>query len=314
MTSVTEALATQKAPLAAALSEGVTTLSRNQEIVFTQYTRQVLPVDGWIFWLKTGQTITALGSLHYSTDLEQNEDETFGLNSVVFTTMQQIQDMDAPSPQTLYIGTIDNIKFSFKRRSGFYKQADLYHYQGDAINPAMQSQLVDNVASLDLTNVVVTNSLPLWIALPSTTVPGMTTPSYTIYPSFLVPQNLVPPYIVAHVPPEDTEAIQSAPVIEKISTHWQLAKDKVKLTFYGLRNNEILDFQDYLFQYSLNTDNIGIMNMPIVRDEKRTQAEMGIIGMKKSMDVEVSYYQSRVNAVARQVINTTVQTYLPKPL
>jgi hypothetical protein len=314
MSSIAEALATQKAPLAAALSEGVTTISRNQEIVFTQYTRQVLPIDGWIFWLKTGQTIKALGSLHYSTDLNQNEDETFGQNSVVFTTMQPLQAMDAVSPQTLYIGTIDNIKFSFKRRSSFYKQADLYHYQGDAINPAMQSQLIDSAASLDLTNVVVTNSLPLWIALPNTSVVGKTTPAYTIYPSFLVPQNLVPPYIVAHVPPELTEAMQSAPLIESNGTHWQLASDKVKLTFYGLRNNEILDFQDYLFQYSLNTDNIGIMNMPIVRDEKRTQAEMGIIGMKKSMEIEVSYYQSRVNTVTQQLIASTTQHYFPKPL
>ena len=42
-------------------------------------------------------------------------------------------------------------------------------------------------------------------------------------------------------------------------------------------------FQDYLFQYSLDTDNIGIMNMPIIKDEKRTQKEIGVIAQKKSM-------------------------------
>lgn len=296
--------------LAATLEAGIETLSLTQTIVFTQYTRQVLPVDGWIFWLKTGQTITATGSLHYSTELQQKEDETFGRNSVIFTTQQPIQDMDFSQPSTLYIGTIDEIRFSFSRRDNFYKQANTFHYQGDAINPAMESQIIDDPAQLDLTDVVVSNSLPFWISLSGTSVLGLTTPTYTIYPSFLVPQDLAPPYIVAHIEPDATTALQAAPWKDYEGSHFQLAKDKVRFTFYGLRNAQILDFQDYIFQYSLNTDIIGIMNMPIVKDDKRIQTEMGVIGMKKFMDVEISYYQTRLTAVSRQYILSTVQQYI----
>ena len=51
---------------------------------------------------------------------------------------------------------------------------------------------------------------------------------------------------------------------------------------------------------------IGIMNLPIVRDEKRTQSELGTLAMKKIIDYEISYHQNRVNTVARQVIKSTI--------
>lgn len=299
--------------LAATLADGVNTLSLNQTITFTQYTRQVLPLDGWIFWLKTGQTITASGSLHYSTDQEQREDETIGINSVIFTTMQPINDMNAASPDTLYIGEIDSIRFSFNRRGNFYKQANVFHYQGDAIYPAMESQIIDDPATLDLTDIVVSNSLPFWLAIPNTTVFGRTTPSYQVYPSFLVPNDILPPYIVAHVNPDETLALQSAPEFDANNSHYQLTRDKVKLTFYGLRNAEILDFQDYIFQYTLNTGNLGIMNIPIVRDEKRTQSELSVIGMKKFIEFEVNYYQSRINVIAQQAITSALISFTTVP-
>ena len=309
----TIAESTNQDQLAASLASGISTLSLKQQITFTLYTRQVLPLDGWIFWLNTGQTITVEGSLHYSTDVEQREDETIGIDSVIFTTTQQINDLDISSPNMLYIGTIDEIRFSFKRRGNFYKQANVYHYQGDAIYPAMESQIIDNPATLDLTDAVVSNSLPFWLSVPNTTVFGMNTPSYQVYPSFLVPNDLVPPYIVAHIEPSDTIAIQSAPEFDATNSHYQLTKDKVRLTFYGLRNAQILDFQDYIFQYSLNTGNIGIMNIPIVRDEKRMQAELGILGMKKFIEFEVNYYQSRINVIAQQAITSALISFTTVP-
>ena len=312
MSLASEAAAAPKA-LQAALEAGIESISYEQAIVFTQYSRQVLPLDGWIFWLNTGVTQTVKGSLHYAINLEQNEDETVGKNHVIFTTQTQIQDMDLASPSTLFLGTIDEIRFSFKSIKNLYQESGTFHYQGDAVYPAMASQIVDNPLNLDLTNVVVSNSLPLWIAIPSTTVFGMNTPTYPIYPSFLIPQDLVPPYIAAHVIPDSTNALQSAPAFDYKGDHSQLTKDKVRLTFYGLRNNDILDFQDYIFQYSLNTDNIGIMNMPIVRDDKRTQPEMGVLGIKKTMDFEISYYQNRINNVSRQMITSTAQNYSPHP-
>jgi hypothetical protein len=82
---------------------------------------------------------------------------------------------------------------------------------------------------------------------------------------------------------------------------------------YGLGNQKALDFQDYVFQYSLNTDVIGVMNMPVIRDEKRTQSEMSVVAMKKSFEIEISYYQTRVNNVARQFIRSAIPTFLVAP-
>ena len=55
-------------------------------------------------------------------------------------------------------------------------------------------------------------------------------------------------------------------------------------------------------QYSLNTDNIGMLNMPVIQDEKVTQPEFGVIAMKKTITFEVSYYQQNIRNVARQLI------------
>jgi hypothetical protein len=42
--------------------------------------------------------------------------------------------------------------FSF---SSFYAQADLYHYTGDAIYPAMETQIIDDVVKVHATVAVV---------------------------------------------------------------------------------------------------------------------------------------------------------------
>jgi hypothetical protein len=44
------------------------------------------------------------------------------------------------------------------------------------------------------------------------------------------------------------------------------------------------------------------MNMPVMQDEKVTQPEMGIIAQKKVITFDVSYFQTTVNNVARQLI------------
>lgn len=301
-------------PLNAAQVAGTETISQSQTVEFLEYSRQVLPLDGYIFWLKTGRALTASGSLHVAKTLEQREDETLGISRVVFTAEQQIQDFDALQPGTMYIGSIGEIRFAFSSSKNFYQQAGQYHYMGEAVYPAMATQIVDDPNTLDLSNVIVSNSLPLWLSLGSATVFGQTAPTYPIYPSFLIPQDAVPPYIGVHIGDTDTEAIQSAPSFDYEDSHFQLCKDRVKITLYGLRNDAVLDFQDFVFQYTLDTDNMGVMNMPVIRDEKRTQREMGIIAQKKSFVIEVSYYQSRVREIGRQLILESIQTYLPNTL
>ena len=69
-----------------------------------------------------------------------------------------------------------------------------------------------------------------------------------------------------------------------------------------------MDFQDYILSNSLN-DEFGIMNMPIIKDEVRTQSELNVRGMKKSIEFEISYYQSVAQDIARQLILSSIPTY-----
>lgn len=319
MASVTET-AGLKTELGAGLAAGTNTLSLNQTIDFTLYVKLVLPLDGYVFWVNATlltdsalynaaqynrleydlletplpkRVVTVQGSLHQSTETQMQEDRTISVNRMIFTSLSEIQDFNLVNPQLMYIASWKGVKFAFNRREAFYKQADLHHYVGDAVYPVMESQLVDSMSGFDTESVIVSNSLPIWLTLNQ---------YFPMYPSYLVDQNLVPPYAAVHIEPGDTEALQAAPRIFPNSSHYQLAKDKVKITIYGTRNADALEFQDYVFNYSLNTDNIGIMNMPIVRDEKMTQSELGVIAMKKTMVFEVSYYQQNVRDIAMKYI------------
>jgi hypothetical protein len=80
-----------------------------------------------------------------------------------------------------------------------------------------------------------------------------------------------------------------------------------------MRNFNALTFVDCVNQYSLDTDAFGIRNMPILRDEKRTQVEFGAIAMKKSIDYEVSYLQSTMRAISLQLIQSAFSTTIVKP-
>jgi hypothetical protein len=309
MATIAESLGTQS-QLNATLEAGENTLSTNQAVTFTQYVRKVLPTDGWIFWLNTGQSITVEGSLHYATHLHQREDETIGISRVTFTAESPVQDFSAVAPDTIYIATLGEIRFAFSDQANFYQQAGLYHYSGDAVYPAMESQIVDTLADLNLTDQVISNSLPVWLALSGAAVFGLTPPAFPIYPSFLVPQNAAPPYASIHIGESDTEAVQGAPWFDFEQTHWQLVKDRVKVVLYGVRNADALDFQDFVFQYSINSGIIGIMNVPVIRDEKRTQTELGILAQKKRIEFEVNYYQSALKALAWQYILSAVPTFI----
>lgn len=304
-------------------------LSLDQVIPFTQYTRFVLPLDGYVFWLRT-QTTGISGSLHANVAKRQNEDETISVNSVIFSTASPVQEFNSISPNTIWVGEFDGVKFAFTR-SNLYRPTTLYHYTGDAVYPALLSQLVDVGYQLPVNTLVVSNSLPLWLALatydPIWLVPP--NPGITLYPSYAVPDNLPPPYGVVHIEPSATRGLQSAPLFGPTwpvgraalgtqsgtnlsATHWQLAMDRVRITLYGLTNTQSLDFHDLINHYSYDQDTMGIMNIPIMRDEKRTQAELGILAMKKTIEIDVSYYQNRVNDVARQLIESAIITCIPQ--
>jgi hypothetical protein len=312
-------------PLQGPLKEGLDTLSASQQITFTLYVKLILPLDRYVFWVRSdlvsdmalggaysysvpdgggpppAPVICVPGSLHYATQVKQNEDESIAVRSVTFTAESEVQDFNKVGPCVMYIGEFEGLRFAFNRRESFYQQAGLFHYTGDAVYPALASQLVDCLEDFDATNVVVSNSLPIWLALNK---------FMPMYPSFLVQENLEPPYASVHIPPDSTRAIGAAPFWDRTGTHSQLVREKVKITLYGLRNYNALDFQDYLFQNSLDNPSVwGLCNTPVMQDEKRTQSELTILAQKKVFELEINYYQVRARNIARQLILKCIPTF-----
>ena len=326
--SVLEAVASQGAGINAPLKTGLETLSRDQTITFTLYNRVVLPFDGFLFWVKAdilsptalynrgplnsaqfnepetvktpAKTLVVKGSLHYSTEMNQDESTSYAINKVIFTSETEIQDLNAISDGTIWLAEFQGIRFAFSRRSPYYKQADLHHYTGDAVYPTMESQIIDDVADFDGRALVISNSLPVWLQLNR---------FFPVYPSFAVPDNISPPFAAVHITPEQTVALQPVPYIDRTGSHFQLAKDHVRVTLYGVRNETALAFQDYVNEYSLYTDVIGLMNTPIFRDDKRIQQELSLLAMKKTIEYEVSYHQENIQNLVRQMIKSCVPTF-----
>jgi hypothetical protein len=325
-------------PLGSDLDAGVDALSRQQVITFTQYIRLILPLDGYAFWVRAdmvagsalynvakfnsagfnqapktlvaASTLDAKGSLHYATEVRQEETETYAAERVVFTSEEEINDLSAIAPNMLWIGEFEGKRFAFSSRSSFYRQADLWHYVGFAVYPDMATQIIDNRAGFDSLNVVVSNSLPAWLALNGyNPVYGFGNPSMMLYPSFLVPENILPPFASVHIAPETTRALAMAPSLSPNSTHTQLCAERVRITLWGTRNYNALDFIDCVNQYSLDTGIFGLTNSPVPQDEKRTQSELGTLAMKKTIVFEITYLQHRMNDVARQYITRVIPNF-----
>jgi hypothetical protein len=302
------------------------------DVTFTKYVRLVLPVDGYVYWVKAdllsasalanaallnavtpNQNPTVItpaatsvidGSFHISGTMLQEESETYTVDRVLFTSPKPIQDFDQIGPSVIFIASFRNVLYAFSSRDYFSPQAGIFHYVGNAVYADMKTQIVDALNGFDASNVVVSNSLPLWLALndyaPAYALFQNT--SLTLYPSFLLPQNLPPPFVAVHVIPESLRVLQAVPAIDQDLNHWQLVSERVRLTLYGTRNFNALDLVDCINQYSYDTDAFGIMTAGVIRDDKRTQPELQTIAMKKSMEYEISYYQQRARNVARQLI------------
>ena len=309
------------------------------EYKFTKYVRLVLPMDGYVFWVKAdllsssallnagkfnstmfnqaqrvvtpAAVVCVDGSLHYSTELRQELDHTYSVTSVVFNATEAIIDFQQIGNNVLFIGEFEGIKYAFSNQDSFYAQAGIFHYLGHAVYSDMDTQLIDKMDGFDANNVVVSNSLPAWLSL------NNYNPFYgfgnfvQLYPSFLVPQNLVPPYGAVHIAPETTKAVASTPSLSRNYSHDQLATDVVKVTLWGTRNFSAQTFLDCINQYSADYNVIGIVNIPIVRDEKRNQVELGAIAQKKTIEFEVSYLQSVMRNLARQLIKQVITDYIP---
>lgn len=313
-----------QSPLKAALGLGVDLLSQHQEVCFQAYSRVVLPLDGYVFWLPTVK-VKVQGALHHTEEILQNEDETLGSAATYFTTRQKIVEFAKSPINTIFVAREGDVRYAFSSQSGYAQFADLWHYQGRVVSPAMASQLLDDPSQIDPTQVIVSNSLPIWLTLNGYSSPiaggfsNSGASAVPLFPSFVVPPNLVPPYCAVHIPPESTRALQGVPLITQVTetiagqevqvrVHQQLAADRVRLTVYGLQNLAALNFFDSILEVMATGGAMGLMNTPTVSDGKRAQAELQAIAMQKTMEFEVSYNQVAATEAALRLLEQAFVT------
>lgn len=203
--------------IASLLGAAVGALDLQQKIVFKRYSRVVLPLDGYVFW-SPGPEIEVPGALHHSMEMIQNEDETLGLASVFFTTQEPVTEFSDIPINTIYVARQGGFRFAFSRHAGYFQAAQLWHYQGHSVYPAMLSQLLDTPGVLNPSRAVVSNSLPIWLSLNGyiSLFSGGFSPGLTLYPSKAVPANLPPPYGTVHIGERDTRALQSVPIVRMV--------------------------------------------------------------------------------------------------
>lgn len=332
-----------RTPIGADLAEGVKALSLDQKITFTKYVRLVLPLDGYVFWVRgdsvsrgallnasrlnqatlneganvtaDARTLVAMGSLHYATDQRQDQEATYAVNRVVFTSLQEVQDFNQIGPNLLFIAEFDGIRFAFSSRGSFYKQTQLYHYVGQAIFATMESQIIDDPRELNTRALIVSNSLPAWLALnqfdPTWPVP-LPLPAIQLFPSFLSPSNTPPPYGTIHIDPNETQSLSMAPAFGSRLSQQQPTRDLVTVTLWGANNDVALTFASAVMQYMLDTEVMGLMDTPTPRDDHITQNELNVLAQKKRIIFEVSYLQGQMRDIARQLILTCVPEYIPQ--
>lgn len=288
------------------LRAGLQSISQNQQITFIRYKRTILPYDGYVYWVKdpNAYPIEVFGSFHYQTDQKQELDNTVAYQNVTFTTPTEIADFNNVQPDDLWLGQGPDFEFGFSSHGNYYQQANLWHYRGQAVYPQMRTQVLQSIQDLPA-NPIVSNSLPIWIALKNYA---------PVYPSFLVPENISPPYIVCHIPAEATSQLQPISWANTEGT-WQLMKDKVKLVIYGFDNRTVQNYLQYIVNSSL-CGTFGIMQMgAVVRDGKYIQSELNTLAQQKFVELEISYNQHAVyDFVQRYILTVLPVTVLENPV
>lgn len=314
MPSLDEAAASTGSQLAAVLQTAVETISSNQQITFRLYVKQVLPLDGFVYWVNAAiinadelarvgatslpVTRTISGSLHRRAISEQSETTSRAVNSIIFTPIDITDDLNTEDPDTIYLGEYAGTQFAFSRLDNRYTQSGIYHYFGTAILPTMRSQIINTPDEIS-DELILSNSTPIWLSLKKFA---------TVYPSFLTPANLKPPYVVADVRSSVPLAMASR-YDEASKRRYQHAQDTVRVTLYGFSNQQALDYVDYIVHTALNLETFGITNMPIVTDGKANQVEINALAKQKFIDFDINYYQATARTLALQQIKTVIINY-----
>lgn len=311
MPSLEEAAANTGTQLAAVLQSAVETISSEQQITFRLYVKQVLPLDGFVYWIRAEimnadellrmgidnpHSVEIKGSLHRQVVAEQSETVSRSVNEIIFTPIEQIDDFNVEDPDAIYLGEYDGTQFAFSRMESRYTQSGIFHYRGRAILPTMRSQIIDDPGDIN-DELILSNSTPIWLTLKQFA---------TVYPSFLVPTNLTSPYIAADV--RYTVPLQLAPATRN-GYRYQLAQDSVRVTLYGFTNQAALDFVDFVVNKALEDEEFGITNIPIVSDAKSSQVEINAVAKKKFVDFDVNYYQATTRDISLQLIKEVIFNY-----
>lgn len=248
-------------------------------------------------------------SVHYATDIRQEETANIAINRVEVAAQSFIQQFNYVSPNLIYIASFRGFRFAFSGKGMFYEQMKLWHYSGDAVYPNMASQIIDVPSQLDQSKIIVSNSLPLWLSLQYYAPPypvEVPIPALPLFPSFLATQNIRPPYGVIHIGPEDTSTDQTIPAFDRRLSSSALSRDRVRVTLYGLNDDTAQDWLIATLGYLRDARTMGLCNMPNIRDDKLTQRELLVIAMKKRIDFEVSYIQSRVRDQSRTMLEKII--------
>lgn len=311
MPSLEELAENTSTQLSAVLQSAVETISLGQEITFRLYVKQVLPLDGFVYWVNAHiispgelerlditnpHVISIKGSLHRQVVTEQSETVSRAVNNIIFTPVEKIDDFNVENPEAIYLGEYAGTQFAFSRMDSRYSQAGIYHYRGNAVLPTMRTQIIDSPDDIS-DELILSNSTPIWLSLKKFA---------TVYPSFLSPSNLKPPYIVADV--RDSQSLQTAPVVMD-GQRWQLTQDRVRITLYGMSNAEALNFRDYVVDTALEDEVFGVTNLPIVTDGKSTQVEINVLAKLKFIDFDVNYYQITARDISMQLIKEVIFNY-----
>ncbi|WP_001139509.1 hypothetical protein [Escherichia albertii] len=311
MPSLEELAEQHSSQLSSVLKSAVETISSDQEITFRLYVRQVLPLDGFVYWvnaeiiscdelcrlnIESPTSLKIKGSLHRQVIAIQDESVSKDVNNIIFTPVQQVDDFNVENPDAIYLGEYGGVQFAFSRMESRYQQSGIFHYRGMAILPTMRSQIIDCEEDIS-DEQIISNSIPIWLQMKD---------AATVYPSYLVPQNLRPPYIAVDV--RNSIPLQVAPVVFG-GERFQLVQDSVRLTLYGFSNKMALDLVDSVVNRALEEERFGVTNIPVVQDAKSGQVEINALAKKKIVDFDVNYYQSTAREISRQLIEKVICKY-----
>jgi len=291
------------------LFEGYQQLSGNQKITFTRYVSKILPIDGWHFWVKAelldGETEpfnkVVSGTLHQSVNQTQEATKSNAITSIILTVNQPIDLLKEVNQESMWLGEYDGSKFSFNIQNAFYDNANQFHYAGDAVYIENSDAFIDDINDLNLDDTVITNCIPLFIALND---------QVQIYPAFLNPTNLKPPYATIEV--KQTTGVAAGITFNEFDDSKLMQWDKVELSIFGLRKKQLSDFLKYLTTKQLETEAFGIYWLPSIQNENIPQSEVNILTNKKVLSFDVNYVIEDIRNAATAFIENIFVDFFVK--